>query len=511
MSQILSTKHRPRFGLSRLVALLVAFTLLLAACGEDSDSATSLSTSDPRVAPADDAAAPTDFSDGDESQADDEMPAEDDMQADEPASVEDSEERLDLDSAFGSDEADTVGRALAQDPGAETPIPADVTALFVGLQIIKTGDVVLEAPDVAQTTKDIIATVFANGGAIWGQETQTDPEPRAELVIRVPPLAFDGLLAALTQTDGVGLVSQSTTTDDVTDVVIDLDARISAAESSVARVQDRLDAANDLNTIFTLEEEVATRQANLERLRGQRETIGDQIALSTINLTIVELDPDRKTSDIEVVTWLGDDRGEACPGVSDLSIGADDKAVLCVNIHNTGEDVLTDIDIQSTPFRLRVGDFTVEGDGTLDALQPGEELLASVELEADGGFISRVDASNGLQIAVTVTAIPETTENAELTGVDTVFISTDVDDPLPGFGDSFSGGWNAMVRVVSILLLVVGAVVPFIPLLLIGAWATRKLTTKSRERADARAAYVEVYTAATAATGSGTPPPPSAE
>jgi hypothetical protein len=510
MSQILSTKHQPRFGLSRLVALLVAFTLLLAACGDDSDSATSQSSSDPQVASADDAPAndaPTDISDGDESQPDSKTSADDDMSADEPEFV--SEDGLDSDSAVEREGAESLGDPLAQDPGEETPIPADVTALFVGLQIIKTGDVVLEAPDVAQTTKDIIATVFANGGAIWGQETQTNPEPRAELVIRVPPLAFDGLLAALTQTDGVGLASQSTTSDDVTDVVIDLDARISAAESSVARVQERLDAANDLNTIFTLEEEVATRQANLERLRGQRETIGDQIALSTINLTIVELDPDRKTSDIEVVTWLGDDRGEACPGVSDLSIGADDKAVLCVNIHNTGEDVLTSIDIHSTPFRLRVGDFTVEGDGTLDALQPGEELLASVDLEADGGFISRVDASNGLQIAVTVTAIPETTENAELTGVDTVFISTDVDDPLPGFGDSFSGGWNAMVRVVSILLLVLGAVLPFIPLLLIGAWASRKLTTKSRERADARAAYVEAYTAA--ATGSVTPPPPSAE
>jgi hypothetical protein len=497
MSQILLTKHQPRFGLSRLVALLVAFTLLLAACGDDSDSRATESSDSPMTASADDS--PADFSDGGDLQPDSEMPAEDDMPVDEPAAVE-------------REGADSLVGAVAQEPGEETPIPADVTALFVGLQIIKTGDVVLEAADVAQTTKDVIATVFANGGAIWGQETQTDPEPRAELVIRVPPLEFDSLLAALTQTNGVGLVSQSTTSDDVTDVVIDLDARISAAESSVARVQERLDAANDLNTIFTLEEEVATRQANLERLRGQRETIGDQIALSTINLTIVELDPDRKTSDIEVVTWLGDDRGDACPGVSDLSIGADDNAVLCVNIHNTGEDVLTDIDIQSTPFRLRVGDFTVEGDGTLDALQPGEELLASVELEADGGFISRVDASNGLQIAVTVTAIPETTENAELTGVDTVFISTDVDDPLPGFGDSFSGGWNAMVRVVSILLLVLGAVLPFIPLLLIGAWATRRVTTKSRERADARAAYVEAYTAAAAAaTDSVTPPPPSAE
>lgn len=145
---------------------------------------------------------------------------------------------------------------------------AEAIPIFLGRQIIKTGDIVLEAADVATTTDAVIDTVIDNGGAIWGQETTTDPTPRAVLTIRVPPLDFDQLLAAITRVPGVGIVSENTNSDDVTEVVVDLDARIIAAESSVARVQALLDEARDLDTIFRLEEELATRQADLERLLG---------------------------------------------------------------------------------------------------------------------------------------------------------------------------------------------------------------------------------------------------
>ncbi len=488
-----SNAHRRR----RLLALLTAAALLLAACGDDADSASSDSGGDDTSF--DQAAQPAAEFDGDgdagETETPDEAPREDaDFDSDDQTA----------DSVTTETDTSSDGEVANQVSGADFALPAAISGLAVGRQIIFTGDVVVESNDVAQATDDVIDAVFANGGVVWGQDTRTDPKPETVLTIRVPPADFNRVLDAISGT--ATLVSQTISTDDVTEVVVDLDARIIASESSVARVQTLLDAADDLNTVFTLEEELATRQAQLERLRGQRKTIGDQVTLATITLTIIELDPDRLTPEMEVVAWLGDDVDDACPGVSDLSIGADDSAVLCVNVSNTGEDTLTDIDIQSTTLRLRIDDFQVSqsGTGSLESLAPGEELLVHAALDAEDGFIYRVDASDGVTIGVSVTSNPETSPSVELVGDDAVFISADVDDPLPGFGESFSGGLGAMIAVLSLLMIAVGVLLPFLPFIALAVWLGRRAIIKSRERADARAAYADADVASVSE-----PQPPS--
>ncbi|MEM7143042.1 MAG: DUF4349 domain-containing protein [Actinomycetota bacterium] len=498
----------------RWLALLVFTAMIAIACGDDDDTSADTASFDA----AEDNAGDSDGDDGGAVVTDgaDETtsaePADDDFDMAEDDMADDGES---FDADFGSD--DSAGF----DP-PELPTIGDrnalTTALFVGLDIIFTGEVILESPDVKQTTRTVIDTVFANGGAIWGQDSQSDPTPRTVLTVRVPPDDFPNVMSALTALegiDGVGIVSESVSTDDVTDVVIDLDARILAAEGALQRVQERLDAATDINRIFELEEEVANRQAELERLRGQSKTLADQIALSTITVTIIEADPDRLGADMEVVAWLGENRDDACPGVSDLQIEADGSAVLCVNISNTGEDALTDVDVTAPTFRLRKNDFSIVGDGSLDELGAGDELLVIAELDADDGFIHRVDTSGGLRIDVGVTAEPVTTPDAALDRTDAVVISADRDDPLPGFADSFSGGWRAMIVVLSLLMLILGAILPFVPIIVLAVWLGRKAMASNRRRADERRAFVEAYHASEAAKAAATtpdppPPPPTA-
>jgi hypothetical protein len=376
----------------------------------------------------------------------------------------------------GPDDAGTEADTEAEGR-TDAGVPAEIVALAVGRQIVFTGHITIESADVAQATTAAIDAVFGAGGAVWGQDTRTGPDPQTVLTIRVPPADFDRVLAAVAGVDGTTLVSQSVTSDDVTETVVDLDARIIAAESSVARVQTLLDAAVDLSTVFSLEEELASRQAALERLRGQRETVGDQVALATITLTIVELDPDRLDAGMEVVAWLGENTDEACPGVPDLSVAANGSAVLCAGINNTGEDILTDIDVRSSTLRLRMDDFgPIDGaDGNEDgeaglSLSPGEELLVSVTLEAEDGFVNRVDASDSVEIDVEVTATPETTPTDDLTEAASVVLAADVEDPLPGFADSFSAGWSAMATILGVAMIVIGTALPFLPFLALAAW-----------------------------------------
>jgi hypothetical protein len=121
--------------------------------------------------------------------------------------------------------------------------------------------------------------------------------------------------------------------------------------------------------------------------------------------------------------------------------------------------------------------------------------LVHAALDAEDGFIYRVDASDGVTIGVSVTSNPETSPSVELVGDDAVFISADVDDPLPGFGESFSGSLGAMIAVLSLLMIAVGVLLPFLPFIALAAWLGRRAIIKSRERADARAAYADAYVA----------------
>lgn len=74
--------------------------------------------------------------------------------------------------------------------------------------------------------------------------------------------------------------------DDVTFERRDLTARISALESSVARLLALQDAAADLDDLIALESAISDRQAELESLQAQERYYEDQVSLSTITLTL---------------------------------------------------------------------------------------------------------------------------------------------------------------------------------------------------------------------------------
>lgn len=74
--------------------------------------------------------------------------------------------------------------------------------------------------------------------------------------------------------------------DDVTFERRDLTARISALESSVARLLALQDAAADLDDLIALESAISDRQAELENLQAQERYYEDQVSLSTITLTL---------------------------------------------------------------------------------------------------------------------------------------------------------------------------------------------------------------------------------
>jgi hypothetical protein len=80
-------------------------------------------------------------------------------------------------------------------------------------------------------------------------------------------------------------VQQSNVTaSDVTTQVIDLDARISALEASIARLSELQAQAETVADLIAVEAELANRQAELESIQSQRDYLGDQVAMSNVSI-----------------------------------------------------------------------------------------------------------------------------------------------------------------------------------------------------------------------------------
>ena len=76
----------------------------------------------------------------------------------------------------------------------------------------------------------------------------------------------------------------SVSRSDVTTKTVDLDARISALQTSVARLQALMDDAASTADLLAAEKALSERQANLESLQSQRALLADQVELSTLTV-----------------------------------------------------------------------------------------------------------------------------------------------------------------------------------------------------------------------------------
>ena len=115
-----------------------------------------------------------------------------------------------------------------------------------------------------------------------GEGRPADGPPGIHPVVRVPADALTGVLADLKELGEVASVSVSRS--DVTGQTVDLDARISALQTSVTRLQTLLDAAPTTEALLAAEGALSGRQEQLESLQSQRALLADQVELSTLRV-----------------------------------------------------------------------------------------------------------------------------------------------------------------------------------------------------------------------------------
>lgn len=155
--------------------------------------------------------------------------------------------------------------------------------------VIRTASLQIVAKDFAGVRSAVEAIVAQSAGFI-DQMTITGDTSTARVLrgtLRVPG---DRLAAALARLRELGQVVEDTQgSEDVTDQIVDLGARLASAHATEQRLTELLrNRTGKLSDVLEVERELARVRLDIERLDAERTNVGRRVSYATIGVTITE-------------------------------------------------------------------------------------------------------------------------------------------------------------------------------------------------------------------------------
>jgi hypothetical protein len=134
----------------------------------------------------------------------------------------------------------------------------------------------------AQAGRAVRIVTAAGGDVLADQRSGSGNDAVADLTVEVPPGTLE---TDLDQLAALGdQVDRTTSTDDVTQQVVDVASRLISLRASLNRVRTLYARANTIADVIRLESELTSRQADLEKLETQQHDLAQQTARATINV-----------------------------------------------------------------------------------------------------------------------------------------------------------------------------------------------------------------------------------
>jgi hypothetical protein len=175
--------------------------------------------------------------------------------------------------APGSGESKSTGQ------GDQPAAAKDITQPGLDRTLVRTATIELSTADVGETVDRARDIALTEGGYAGREEVRAES---ATLTLHIPSDRFDQALDGLSELGEV--TSRDQTAEDVTEQVVDLDSRIATQRASVDRVRALLARASTVEEIVRIEQELTTRESDLESLQQRRQALGGQAAMSTVTI-----------------------------------------------------------------------------------------------------------------------------------------------------------------------------------------------------------------------------------
>jgi hypothetical protein len=188
----------------------------------------------------------------------------------------------------------SAGSATAKGTNTPSPTAPPLPTGAVGqpAKIEQTGSLTLEVPHgaLSATMRKLTSLAIANGGFVASSQTQSDNgAPSGSLTAQIPVASFS---AVLTQSQSLGKASALTTkATDVTGQYVDLQARITALETSRQQYLTIMASASTIGDVLAVQAQLDSLQSQIEQLQGQLTVLGSETTYSTLAYTVNEAVP----------------------------------------------------------------------------------------------------------------------------------------------------------------------------------------------------------------------------
>lgn len=150
--------------------------------------------------------------------------------------------------------------------------------------IVKSASLTLSVVHIDETILAVSGAVAQYGGYVQSDDRYT--EKRANLHLKIPSEKLEPFVNGLSSFGKVK--SKSTASKDVTDQVIDIDARLTNLLALRVRYRELLSKANTVKEIISIEKELANIQTEIDAIDGRKKSLLNQVSLSSVHVTLKE-------------------------------------------------------------------------------------------------------------------------------------------------------------------------------------------------------------------------------
>ncbi len=172
--------------------------------------------------------------------------------------------------------------APQQKPGQENAPAAVQPVQEQERQLVRTATVDLRSDDVRKAVGQVKDRAQGVGG-FAGQENTTSSY--GSVTVRVPSKELDNLVKGLDKQ--VGEVTRSEVrSEDVTDQLVDVEARIATQKASVDRLRVLFERAGTTTEIAQIEGELTKRQSELESMQRRSASLQGKVAMATLTVQV---------------------------------------------------------------------------------------------------------------------------------------------------------------------------------------------------------------------------------
>lgn len=170
-------------------------------------------------------------------------------------------------------------------------------------QLIKRARLSVDVDSVEDSFKQVRSIIDAQNGDVLAMQDYGDRERSLTFELRVPQNRLDPTLDALAELGEIR--GRSIDTEDVSDQLVDLQARINNSRKSEAALQEIMSRSGEIADVLEVSRELSSVRQEIEMMSGLQKKLQTQVRYSTIDLSLqsaVALTPNKPGFSTQIAT-----------------------------------------------------------------------------------------------------------------------------------------------------------------------------------------------------------------